>query len=144
GWASVVTNESQTSLDRGVREGKRALMLAGSGEGDRHGHMAVVERLHKVEYSPAGDITRIVFDGWEAQPDGASHLTERTWNLTGRGGGSNPHDGFHHIEILELKRPAQGESNEVPLSGSAPASRIDESGSSQSSGQPISRTEDRS
>jgi Rod binding domain-containing protein len=142
GWARVATGEKAASLDNSIREGKRALMLTGSGEGDHHGHMAVVERVRSVEYAPSGEISRIVFDGWEARPEGASHLQERTWNVSGHGGGSNPRDGFQRIEILELKRPEPGTGNELPLAGNAPASRLDESGSSRAGGHPISRLED--
>jgi Rod binding domain-containing protein len=144
GWAKVATGESAATLDASIRDGSRALMLTGSGEGEHHGHMAIVERLHSVEYAPTGEISRIVFDGWEARPEGASRLQQRTWNLTGHGGGNLPRDGFQHMEILELKRPDQGAQNEVPLAGTAPASRLDESGSSEVGGHPISGLEDQS
>ena len=56
--------------------------------GDRAGHMAIVERIHDIERGADGRIRRVVFDGWEARTQGASHLSRRTWNIAGNPGGT--------------------------------------------------------
>jgi len=146
GWGRVVSGESAAALDTGLAQGTRALMLAGSGIGAAHGHMAVVERVRSIDYAPTGEIRRIVFDGWEARPDGASHLQERTWNAYGNPGGTDARNGFGRIEIIELKRPS-------PVSSAGPhgqpvhakttnARHPDDSSSSPSPSQPNSGSED--
>lgn len=146
GWARVVSGESPASLDTGLAEGTRALMLAGSGMGEAHGHMAVVERVRSIDYAPTGEIRRIVFDGWEARPDGASHLQQRTWNAYGNPGGTDARNGFGRIEIIELKR-----SNLVSTAGphgqplnaeTTTAPHPDDSSSSPGPSQPNSGSED--
>jgi len=142
GWARVVTGTPATALDNGLRSGERALMLTGSGRGERHGHMAVVERVRSVEYGPEGQVQRVVFDGWEARPDGARHLRERTWNLHGHQGGHDARDGFDRIEILELKsadpRPARSSRSASVTSSAANG----DSGSSQRVARPIESSEE--
>jgi Rod binding domain-containing protein len=108
GWARVVTSSSPGSLDRGLSDGNRALMLTGAGHDGARGHMAVVEKIHSIDRASDGSIERIVFDGWEARPDGARHLRERTWNAFGNTGGHDARNGFDRIEILELQRPDTG------------------------------------
>ena len=130
-WARPVTGASAPALDQAVRGGGRAYLLVGSGTGEHAGHMAVVERVHDVEYGPEGDLRRIVFDGYEARANhGASFLTNRTWNLYGHGrssqGFSGPvRNGFERIEVLEMKKKNPGESSEIPLSERASPSLLD-------------------
>jgi Rod binding domain-containing protein len=131
GWAHVVTGESAERLDAAAKAGTRAFLLAGSGVGQAHGHMAVVERVHAVEYGADGAISRVVFDGWEARPGGGGHLVRRTWNVAGHNGGHDPRNGFQDIQILELQRAPQGAASEVPLSSAAAASALDDQRSSQ-------------
>ncbi|MBI2896539.1 MAG: rod-binding protein [Deltaproteobacteria bacterium] len=116
GWARVATGENAASLDASIARGERAFMLSASSPGERPGHMAVVERVRSIQYGEDGRVRRIVFDGWEAKPSGARHLTQRTWNLIGNEGGSQPHNGFDLIEILELRRPRPGTPAETPVS----------------------------
>lgn len=126
-WARVATGQSAAALDEGIRRGDRAFMLTASSPGERPGHMAVIERVRSVEYGPGGEVRRIVFDGWEAKPNGARHLTQRTWNVIGNEGGTQPHNGFDLIEILEL-RPAAAGVPEQPVSRPGGASLLDGGG----------------
>lgn len=131
GWARVATGEPAESIDRGAVRGDRAFMLTGSGMPGRHGHMGVVERVHGIDYGAGGEIKRVVFDGWEARPNGAEHLTRRVWNVHGNpGGGPSQRNGFESIEILELQH-ARGGQREVPLTRGAGASRHDGGGNTE-------------
>ncbi|MDD9933619.1 MAG: rod-binding protein [Myxococcales bacterium] len=117
-WGHVVTGESAQDLDAAARGGGRAFMLTGSGHGEHRGHMALVERVHSIDYDEGGGLRRIVFDGWEARAEGAQHLQRRTWNRYGNPGGENARNGFEGIEIIELKRSTHGRA-EVPISNGA-------------------------
>jgi Rod binding domain-containing protein len=113
-WGRVVTGESAESLDSAAVRGDRAFLLAASGREGRSGHMGVVERIHEVDYDASGAIRRVVFDGWEGRADGARHLVRRTWNRYGNPGGNDARGGFERIEIIELRRPREGERPERP------------------------------
>jgi len=125
GWAKVATGASPAAMQEALRAGEVAFLLVGSGAGDRHGHMAVVERPRAIEYDDAGQVQRIVFDGWEAQPGGARHLQERAWNRAGHAGGSGDRNGLTDIEIIQLNRPSPETTAEQPLTGTANSSRLD-------------------
>jgi hypothetical protein len=127
GWARVATGASASALDRSIREEGRSFLLAGSAPGEAMGHMAVVERVHRVEYAPDGAMRRVVFDGWETGRRGARHLTLRTWNFVGNGGGTNPRNGFDRIEIIELLAPGPGAAPEVSLGRPRSPSVLDSS-----------------
>ncbi|MCC6876609.1 MAG: rod-binding protein [Sandaracinaceae bacterium] len=114
GWGRVATGESPESLDSAIVRGERAFLVTATGAGDRAGHMGVIERVRTIDYDPDGSIRRIVFDGWEGRTTGARHLTERTWNRSGNGGGTDARNGFERIEIVEL-RPATAGRPERPL-----------------------------
>jgi hypothetical protein len=110
----------QAALERG----ELGLMLTGSGTGGRHGHMAVVERVHDVQLDEHGEVTRIVFDGYEARVDGAEHLVRRTWNRQGSGTDSKlARNGFAAIELLALHRAKDPQAPEITLSARPRASR---------------------
>ncbi len=123
-WARVVTGEGEAPLVASGVRGDRAFVLAGSGSDGHAGHMAVVERIHTVDYDAEGHVQRIVFDGWEARATGAQHLEGRVWS---RAGHPTPgaRNGLGQIEVLELARPAAGEGPETPTSGRAPRSALD-------------------
>jgi Rod binding domain-containing protein len=108
GWAKVATGASPAAMQDALNAGEAAFMLVGSGRGERHGHMAVIERPRSIEYGDDGAVRSIVFDGWEAQPDGAKHLTQRTWNRYGNPGGPNDRNGLERIEIIQLNRKTPG------------------------------------
>lgn len=144
GWASVVTGASSESLAAGTESGRSAIMLTGEGSGGRSGHMAIVERIHEVDYDEQGRVRQVVFDGWEARTGGAQYLTRRTWNRIGVRGGNLARTGFGRIEVLELSPSAPGERPERPLSESAPASLRDNSRSRDLKTDPIQRSEDAS
>ena len=105
GWAKVATGASPAVMQDALRAGEAAFLLVGSGRGEKHGHMAVIEKPHSIDYDEAGQIKRISFEGWEAQPDGAKHLTQRTWNRFGEKA-TTPGDrnGLERIEIIQLAR----------------------------------------
>jgi Rod binding domain-containing protein len=125
GWARVATGRGATEIDGDLSAGRRGFMLTASADG-RAGHMAMVERVHEIQYDDEGQVRRVVFDGWEARSEGAQHLTRRTWNLTGNPGGNLARNGFSRIEILELT-PRSGAGNEIPLSNRAGSSDLDNS-----------------
>jgi Rod binding domain-containing protein len=108
GWAKVATGASPAAMQDALRAGEAAFLLVGQGHGERHGHMAVIERPRSVNYDEQGHVRSITFDGWEAQPDGAKHLTTRTWNRTGEKGSSGDRNGLDRIEIIQLNRKAAG------------------------------------
>jgi Rod binding domain-containing protein len=121
GWAKVATGASPGAMQDALNSGGAAFLLVGSGAGERHGHMAVVEHPKSIEYDAEGQVQRVVFDGWEAQPSGARHLTERAWNRLGHPGQAGDRNGLTRIEIIQLSRPAQGQ----PLSDTAKSSQLD-------------------
>lgn len=123
-WGRVVTGESAAELDAGATSGERGFLLSGSGRNGHAGHMAVVERVHSVDYDDEGRVRRIVFDGWEARSSGARHLSRRTWNRAGNVGGNDARNGLGEIEIIELLAPRSGRP-EMPLSTLAGPSRLD-------------------
>jgi Rod binding domain-containing protein len=125
GWAKVVTGASPTAMQDALHSGEAAFLLVGSGAGERHGHMAVVERPKSIEYDAQGQVQRVVFDGWEAQPSGARHLTERAWNRAGNPGNPGDRNGLTRIEIIQLNRPVQSPREEQTLSHTAKASQLD-------------------
>jgi hypothetical protein len=137
GWAKVVTGTSPTAMQDALQSGEAAFLLVGSGAGERHGHMAVVERPKSIEYDAQGQVQRVVFDGWEAQPSGARHLTERAWNRQGHPGEAGDRNGLTRIEIIQLSRPAQSSREELTLPHTAKPSRLD----SVSSKEPIRPTQ---
>jgi Rod binding domain-containing protein len=118
GWAKVATGASPAAMQDALRAGEAVFMLVGQGHGDKHGHMAMMERPRSIEYDSDGSVRSIEFDGWEAQPDGAKHLTARTWNRSGNPGGPNDRNGLDRIEIIRLNRmdadPNSSRSPDVP------------------------------
>lgn len=111
-WAEVVPSARIAEVKDKVARGEMAIMLTGSGKDGRHGHMAVVERIHDVQLDAQGNVQRVEFDGYEARVDGAQHLERRVWTRAGHGEDSRrARNGFGTIELLAL-RPA--ESSQVP------------------------------
>jgi hypothetical protein len=66
--------------------------------------MAIIEKPTAIDYDEAGQIRSISFQGWEAQPDGAKHLANRTWNRYGQNGAPGDRNGLDRIEIIQLSR----------------------------------------
>lgn len=108
GWAKVATGASPAAMQDALRAGEAAFLLVGHGHGERHGHMAVMEQPRSVSYDDEGRVRSITFDGWEAQPNGAKHLTTRTWNRTGEKGANGDRNGLDRIEIIQLNRKDAG------------------------------------
>jgi len=106
GWAKVATGASPAAMQDALRAGEAVFMLVGQGHGEAHGHMAMMERPRSIAYDSDGSVRSIEFDGWEAQPDGAKHLTARTWNRYGNPGGPHDRNGLERIEIIRLNRKA--------------------------------------
>lgn len=123
-WAEVVPSERIGEVQAALERGDLGLMLTGSGTDGRHGHMAVVERIHDVQLDEHGEVKRIVFDGYEARVDGAEHLVRRTWNRQGSGTDSKlARNGFGAIELLALHRAKNPQAPEITLSARPRASR---------------------
>ena len=120
-WARVVSQEGEASLVAAGVNGDRAFVLAGSGSAGHAGHMAVVERIHSVQYDAEGQVQRIVFDGWEARSTGAQHLEGRVWSRVGHPS-PGARNGLSQIEVLQLERPSAGETAETPTRTRARAS----------------------
>jgi Rod binding domain-containing protein len=108
GWAHVATGASPAAMQDALSAGEAAYMLVGQGHAQAHGHVAVIEKPRSIEYDRDGSVRSITFDGWEAQPDGAKHLTSRTWNRYGNSGGPHDRNGLDRIEIIQLNRKAAG------------------------------------
>jgi hypothetical protein len=106
GWAKVATGASPAAMQAALHAGEAAFLLVGQGIGDAHGHMAVIEKPRSIDYDSAGHVRSITFDGWEAQPDGAKHLTQRTWNQAGEKATPGARNGLERIEIIQLNRTA--------------------------------------
>jgi Rod binding domain-containing protein len=125
-WAEVVSPAQMGELPDKLARGELAVMLTGSGLEGRHGHMAVVERIHHVELDRDGTVKRIEFDGYEARVDGAQHLVRRSWNRAGAGEDEPlARNGFGRIELLSLKPAHSPETPEVMVSSGARASLKD-------------------
>ena len=104
-WAEVVPRERIGQLKGMLERGELGLMLTGSGADGRAGHMAVVERIHRIDTDAHGEVSRIEFDGYEARAEGAQHLTRRAWNRQGNGEDTRgARNGFGAIELLALRR----------------------------------------
>lgn len=125
-WAEVVQPGQVKELAGKLERGELAVMLTGSGSEGRHGHMAVVERIHAVELDQDGSVKRIDFDGYEARADGAQHLVKRSWNRFGHGEDVPlARNGFDRIQLLALRPAASPEKPEVLVSSEARASLKD-------------------
>jgi Rod binding domain-containing protein len=125
-WAEVVPKERIGQVKDLLERGEVAIMLTGSGRDGRHGHMAVVERIHRIDLDESGEVKHIEFDGYEARVDGAEHLTRRSWNRQGSGDDKRlSRNGFDNIELLALKPSASPDRPEVRLSNAARSSRAD-------------------
>ena len=115
GWARVVSRASADAIDSSIVRGDSAFLVTSSGTEGHHGHMGVIERVHSITRDESGEISQIVFDGWEARQSGARHLERRTWNVKGHFGGNDVRGGLGRIEILELRTARPGEAPERPL-----------------------------
>ncbi|HEX5656806.1 MAG TPA: rod-binding protein [Polyangiales bacterium] len=116
-WADVVSPQRVGELRGKLERGEVAVMLTGAGTEGRHGHMAVVEKIHDVQFDEKGELSRIEFDGYEARQDGAQHLTRRSWNLKGHGEDSRlARNGFGRIELLALRPSATPQTPEIRVS----------------------------
>jgi len=123
-WAEVVPGHRIGELKGKLERGEVALMLTGAGSDGRHGHMAVVERIHEVKLDDKGEVQRIEFDGYEARADGAQHLTRRSWNRLGHGEDNKlARNGFGAIELLALRPAASPQTPEIRLSDGVRPSR---------------------
>ncbi|MCA9609516.1 MAG: rod-binding protein [Myxococcales bacterium] len=145
-WGQVATGESAESLDAGIVRGERAFLLTATGANDRAGHMGVIERVHEIDYDDAGEVRRIVFDGWEGRTYGATHLERREWVREGSRASTGARGGFERIEIVELRRPEAGERPERPLHAHANPSvhdlrRLEENPSSPAGDRPMMGSE---
>jgi Rod binding domain-containing protein len=146
GWAHVATGASPASMQDALGAGEAAFMLVGQGHAQAHGHMAMIERPRAIDYDSDGSIRSITFDGWEAQPNGAKHLTSRTWNRSGTGGGPGDRNGLDRIEIIRLNRKAAESATDPRAAapeGVGPHVQPD-LGLSKGSQHPTQRSEDRS
>lgn len=125
-WADVVPKERLADVKGMLERGEIAIMLTGNGTDGRHGHMAVVERIHRLDVDESGDVTHIEFDGYEARVDGAEHLTRRSWNRSGSGEDKRlARNGFGAIQLLSLRPAEAPDQPEVRLSDGARPSRAD-------------------
>ena len=97
GWATRRTDESVESLDAAARGGV-PLLLTSSAPDERAGHMAVADRIHRIERNTSGDISVVEYSGWEAGSKRAGY-GRRVWRLEGIQGSGR--GGLDHIEILE-------------------------------------------
>ena len=123
GWARVATGASPAVMQDALRAGEAAFLLVGSGRGEKHGHMAVIEQPRSIDYDDDGQIKSISFEGWEAQPDGAKHLTQRTWNRFGEKGAPGDRNGLERIEIIQLARKPSETQGQPPADRDTPVAK---------------------
>lgn len=97
GWATTRTEESVESLDTSAKNGI-PLLLTSSAPDERAGHMAVADRIHRIERNSSGNIAVVEYSGWEAGSKRAGY-GRRVWRLEGVEGSGR--GGLDRIEILE-------------------------------------------
>ncbi|MBN2714795.1 MAG: rod-binding protein [Deltaproteobacteria bacterium] len=119
-WASVITDMSKDQMDGKAYAGV-PLLLAGSGAGDKVGHMAVADRIHRVQRNGDGDIVALEYSGWEATGNGASY-GRRMWRVEGVAG--NGRGGLARIEVLEPKKASAAEQGYVTVGSHRPGASI--------------------
>ena len=119
-WANVVTDLSQQQMDGKAYTGS-PLLLAGSGAGDRVGHMAVADRIHHLQRNERGDIIALEYSGWEATGSGASY-GRRMWRVEGVSG--NGRGGLEHIEVLEPHKAGSADDSYVTVGNHRPGASI--------------------
>jgi Rod binding domain-containing protein len=98
-WGTVRTGDTKEALEAAAAGGK-PLLLASSAPDDKAGHMAVADRIHRVERNGAGNIAVIEYSGWEAGGKKASY-GRRVWRLSGIDGQGR--GGLDRIEVIEPK-----------------------------------------
>ena len=114
-WSRVRSSSPAETLDAEARLG-RPFLLTSSAEGERAGHMAVADRIHRIERDEQGQIAVLEYSGWEAGSKRASY-GRRVWRLAsipGQGRG-----GLDRIEILEPKAQT-GNQVYFPVDGNRP------------------------
>lgn len=125
-WAEVVPSARLGDVKSALERGEVAIMLTGNGQEGRHGHMAVVERIHRIDVDEHGEVKHIEFDGYEARVDGAQHLTRRSWNRHGNGEDKKlARNGFESIRLLALRPATTPQAPEIRLSDGVRASRAE-------------------
>lgn len=130
-WAEVVAPDEVSRITAMLERGEVGVLLTGGSDDGRHGHMAVVERIHSVKLGKDGQVDRIEFDGYEARVNGAEHLERRTWNRFGHGQDQgSARNGFGAIEILALRPARNAQSPEITSTYKPNASNLDASSSS--------------
>lgn len=96
-WGRVRTGDSREALDQSALNGV-PLLLSSSAPDDKAGHMAVADRIHRVERNEKGDIAVIEYSGWESGSTKASY-GRRVWRAEGIEGQGR--GGLDRIEIIE-------------------------------------------
>ena len=124
-WGRVVTGAGAEALRFQSSTGQQAFLLTGAGQGEHDGHMAVVDRIRRVDYDDAGHIRRVEFDGWEARLGGAEYLQGRVWRVGAGRPGRNVRRGLQGIEVIQLLRAPAGQRPEQPQTQYAPHSMLD-------------------
>lgn len=102
-WGRVRTADSQASLDQTALSGT-PLLLSSSAPEEKAGHMAVVDRVHRVERDVAGNIAVIEYSGWESGGKKAGY-GRRVWRVEGISGQGR--GGLDRIEVIEPLPAAQ-------------------------------------
>ncbi len=118
-WASIRTHATTEELDHRARSGQPLLVTSSAPE-KAAGHMAVADRIHRVQRNSDGKIASIEYSGWEAGSKGAKY-GRRVWrleSLPGKGRG-----GLDRIEVLEPKWAA-GVNNYRPIGNERPGASI--------------------
>jgi len=96
-WGRIRTADAQATLDQTAVSGT-PLLLASSAPDDKAGHMAVADRVHRVERDAAGNIAVIEYSGWESggKKAGYGRHVWRVEGISGQGRG-----GLDRIEVIE-------------------------------------------
>jgi Rod binding domain-containing protein len=96
-WGQVRTGDSPEALDRTALSGV-PLLLSSSAPDEKAGHMAVADRIHRIERNSEGNIAVIEYSGWESGGKKASY-GRRVWRVEGISGQGR--GGLDRIEVLQ-------------------------------------------
>ena len=118
-WGRVVRGESAEGINAALATGQRAFLVASAGSQEKDPHMAVVGRVHRIEYDARGELQKIVFGGWDTGKEGAAPFERRTWTRSEEGGEGR-------LALVELQRASRGAMPEKPLSSRAGESLRDQ------------------
>jgi flagellar protein FlgJ len=124
-WGRVVSSSSAGDLDAHLQGGGTILIAGAAADAERHGHVAVADRIHRVEHDADGRLTLIEYSGWEARPDRARY-GRRTWRtVDGPRARGDVRGGLSHIQLVSPRAAHAGEEGGILVGRARRASSRD-------------------